>query len=57
MIVLPDGLRIYVTVHSSSLLRLPDEADRRNAYSLFVADLRRLGELASSVSQASGMAP
>ena len=57
VIVLPDGLRIYVTVHSSSLLRLPDEADRRNAYSLFVADLRRLGELASSVSQASGMAP
>lgn len=40
-----EGLSVFVTVHPSSLLRLPDEAARRAAYDLFVADLRVIGGL------------
>jgi uracil-DNA glycosylase len=47
-LTLPSGLRMFVTVHPSSLLRLPEEADRRAAYTIFVRDLRKIGELASS---------
>ncbi len=53
---LPDGLRVFVTVHPSSLLRLPDEADRAKAYALFVADLRNLADLASSGAETSAQA-
>ena len=37
---LPDGLRIFPTVHPSYLLRLPDPASRDSEYARFVADLR-----------------
>jgi DNA polymerase len=36
---------VFVTVHPSSLLRVPDEAAKREAYALFVADLRAIGAL------------
>ncbi len=38
-----EGLRAFVTVHPSWMLRLPNEAARRAAYDLFVADLRAIG--------------
>jgi DNA polymerase len=41
-----NGLRVFVTVHPSSLLRAPDEAARRKAYELFVDDLKAVGALA-----------
>jgi DNA polymerase len=41
------GLRVFVTVHPSSLLRLPDEADKATAYTQFVEDLRAVGALAA----------
>jgi uracil-DNA glycosylase family protein len=44
---LANGLRVFVTVHPSSLLRLPDEADKQAAYARFVEDLRAVGELAA----------
>ena len=37
----------YVTVHPSYLLRLPDEAAKRTAYSDFISDLRRIHDLAA----------
>ena len=37
----------YVTVHPSYLLRIPDEADKRAAYKAFVADLKRIRQLAA----------
>ncbi len=41
------ALRVFVTVHPSSLLRQPDEATRREAFALFVADLRAVKETAA----------
>jgi DNA polymerase len=38
----------YVTVHPSYLLRLPDEATKREAYEAFVNDLRRIRDLAEA---------
>jgi uracil-DNA glycosylase family 4 len=38
-----ERLRVFVTVHPSSLLSLPDEAARRAAYDLFVANVRLIG--------------
>ena len=41
VIELPDGGgAAWITVHPSYLLRLPDEAARREEYAKFVADLR-----------------
>jgi DNA polymerase len=37
---LPDGGKIIATVHPSYLLRIPDKADRRAQYKLFVRDLK-----------------
>jgi DNA polymerase len=37
---LADSTRMVVTVHPSSLLRMPDQASRKEAYRRFVADLR-----------------
>jgi DNA polymerase len=37
-----------VTVHPSYLLRLPDEATKREAYEAFVDDLRRIRDLAEA---------
>jgi len=39
------GTPLVVTVHPSSLLRLPEEDDRAQAFEAFVHDLRRAGEL------------
>lgn len=38
----------YVTVHPSYLLRLPDEATKREAYEAFLTDLRRIHDLAQA---------
>lgn len=38
----------YITVHPSYLLRLPDEATKREAYQAFVDDLRRIHDLAQA---------
>jgi uracil-DNA glycosylase len=37
----------YVTVHPSSLLRIPDAADKRKAYEDFVGDLARIHDMAA----------
>jgi DNA polymerase len=37
----------YITVHPSYLLRIPDEADKKAAYKDFVADLRKIRDLAA----------
>jgi uracil-DNA glycosylase family protein len=47
-----NGQRVFVTVHPSSLLRLPDEADKQAAYARFVEDLRAVGELAAEAALA-----
>ena len=44
--VLPTRLGVFVTVHPSSLLRLPEEADKRAAYAQFVEDLCAVATLA-----------
>ncbi len=41
-----DGETILLTVHPSYLLRMPDEARKREEYAAFVGDLRRAAELA-----------
>jgi uracil-DNA glycosylase len=38
---LDDGTKFFVTVHPSSLLRIEDEGDKRDAFRRFVADLKR----------------
>ncbi len=45
-IALADGQLVFVTVHPSYLLRLPDAESRAREYRNFVGDLRRAGELA-----------
>ena len=50
-LTLAEGLRVFVTVHPSSLLRLPDEADKQAAYARF-EDLRAVGELAAEAARA-----
>jgi DNA polymerase len=40
------GFNGYVTVHPSYLLRLPDEASKKEGFKSFVEDLRRIRELA-----------
>ena len=49
---LENGLRVFVTVHPSSLLRLPDKAEKQTAYGRFVEDLRAVGELAAESARA-----
>ncbi|GGC74380.1 UdgX family uracil-DNA binding protein [Chelatococcus reniformis] len=43
-----DGFAGFITVHPSYLLRLPDEAAKREAYAAFVADLVQIHALAAS---------
>ena len=38
----------YITVHPSYLLRLPDEADKQEAYAAFRDDLTRIREIAAA---------
>lgn len=40
-----EGMRMFVTVHPSSLLRLPDPDMKATEYARFVADLRAVGRL------------
>ena len=42
------GLRVFVTIHPSSLLRVEDEDERHSAYASFVHDLRSVEQLAQS---------
>jgi len=56
VIEIEDAPRIFITVHPSSLLRTPEAADRHAAYANFVADLRKVGELAATLPR-SGAAP
>ena len=37
---LADGTKLFITMHPSALLRMPDEGDKRAAYRQFVADLK-----------------
>ena len=48
---LADGTRLFVTVHPSSLLRIEDEADKRNAYRQFVADLKAAATAVSAAAK------
>ena len=48
-LTLADGSLCWVTVHPSFLLRLPDEEARRTERARFVADLKRIGELAAQL--------
>jgi DNA polymerase len=41
-----DGRPGYITVHPSSLLRVPDSADRRRAFADFVVDFKQVKALA-----------
>ena len=41
--------RVFITVHPSSLLRMPEAVDRHAAYASFVDDLRRVGALAAGL--------
>jgi DNA polymerase len=49
---LTDGTQLFVTVHPSSLLRIEDEDDKRDAYRQFVADLKAAAAAVSAKSQA-----
>ena len=40
-----NGLRIFVTIHPSALLRLQDEEERRSGYQSFVKDLQSIERL------------
>jgi uracil-DNA glycosylase len=51
-LALAGRLSMFVTVHPSSLLRVPDEKDKQAAYAQFVKDLRIVGELAAAKPQA-----
>ena len=41
----PDGQTVFVTVHPSFLLRVPDEDAKAREYRAFVDDLRKVREL------------
>jgi uracil-DNA glycosylase len=41
-----NGLRVFVTIHPSALLRLQDDEEKRSAYASFVNDLRSIEEVA-----------
>jgi DNA polymerase len=45
---LAGGLRVFITIHPSALLRLQDEEERHSAYTSFVNDLRLIQQLAKS---------
>jgi DNA polymerase len=40
-LALDDGIKLFVTVHPSSLLRIEDDKDKRAAYRQFVGDLKK----------------
>jgi uracil-DNA glycosylase len=43
-----NGLRVFVTIHPSALLRLQDDEERRSDYASFVNDLRSIEQLAGA---------
>ena len=46
----PQGIRTFVTVHPSAILRIPDDAERAAELRRFVADLRRASRAARRTS-------
>ncbi|MBW4025032.1 MAG: UdgX family uracil-DNA binding protein [Proteobacteria bacterium] len=48
---LPDGGRLWITVHPSYLLRLPDEAAKAREYDRFIADLGAAWRLLQGAAQ------
>jgi uracil-DNA glycosylase family 4 len=40
-----NGLRVFMTIHPSALLRLQDEEEKRSGYQSFVNDLRSIERL------------
>ncbi len=58
MIEAANGLRFFVTIHPSALLRVTDDDERRSAYASFVNDLRSAKQLAEgSAGQARSALP
>lgn len=53
-IPLPDGRRVFVTVHPSFLLRVPDPEAKAREYAAFVRDLAAARDLAGGSGRASG---
>lgn len=49
---MPDGTRLVVTVHPSSLLRIQDDEERHAAYRSFVADLKVAAKVNASANAA-----
>jgi uracil-DNA glycosylase family protein len=43
-----NGLRVFITIHPSALLRLQDDEERHSAYASFVKDLRSIEQLAKA---------
>ena len=43
-----NGLRVFITIHPSALLRLRDDEERHSAYAGFVNDLRAIEQLAKA---------
>jgi DNA polymerase len=43
-----NGLRVFITIHPSALLRLQDDEERHSAYAGFVNDLRAIEQLAKA---------
>src|SRR3954470_12179201 len=50
-LALADGSECWVTVHPSSLLRIPDQEGRREARALFVRDLKLIRKRAEELSR------
>jgi len=48
IVELPNGLRIFATIHPSYLLRVPDEAARHAEYDHFVKDMRAVRRLSGA---------
>jgi uracil-DNA glycosylase len=48
-LTLADGSECWVTVHPSSLLRIPDQEGRREARGLFVRDLKLIRKRAEEI--------
>jgi uracil-DNA glycosylase len=45
MVESAEGVPVFITVHPSSLLRIPDEMDRRRARELFAEDMRKVKKM------------
>jgi uracil-DNA glycosylase len=45
VLTVDEGLRVFMTIHPSALLRLQDEEEKRSGYQSFVNDLRLIERL------------